>query len=154
MSVLPAFRLAQKALWHSSNLRFLLCFIFDNPLPVRILAGSYNGMYFQGSHFHDRKVDFSFLVGVGTMRMSGLTFFLSFGLHSGKNQLRPEIVPVVKSRMRNNYNTCCPISCGQKRSLVSSSPSLALLYLRYLPFITTNLLSMFLHSCQVLSEYQ
>ena len=48
--------LAQKALWHSSNLRFLLCFIFDNPLPVRILAGSYNGMYFQGSHFMTRKV--------------------------------------------------------------------------------------------------
>ena len=52
-----------EALWHSSYLWFLLCFIFDNPLSVRLLAGSYNGIYFHGSHFHDKESQFSFQVG-------------------------------------------------------------------------------------------
>ena len=42
---------AQKALWHSSTLSYFLCFIFDNSLPIRIYGGSYNGLYFQDSHF-------------------------------------------------------------------------------------------------------
>ena len=49
---------AQKALWHSSDLCFLLCFIFDNPLSVRLLARSYNRLYFQGCHFHDKESQF------------------------------------------------------------------------------------------------
>ena len=32
--------LAQKPVWHSSTLKFLLFFIFDNLLPVRTLGGS------------------------------------------------------------------------------------------------------------------
>ena len=35
-----------------------------NSRPVRILAGSYNGMYFEGSHFMTRKVIRSFQVGL------------------------------------------------------------------------------------------
>ena len=47
---------AQKALWHPSNLCFFRGLSVINSLPDRILAGSYNGMYFQGSHFMTRKV--------------------------------------------------------------------------------------------------
>ena len=46
---------AQKALWYSSTLSYLLCFIFDNSLPFRIYGGGYNGLYFQDSHFMTRK---------------------------------------------------------------------------------------------------
>ena len=51
---------AQKALWHSSNLSdledpVLWCFIFVKTLPIRILARSYNGFYFQGSRYYDQE---------------------------------------------------------------------------------------------------
>ena len=63
---------AQKALWHPSNLCFFRGLSVINSLPDRILAGSYNGMYFQGSHFMTRKVILSFQVGSGTMCTTGL----------------------------------------------------------------------------------
>merc|ERR1711867_317416 len=47
---------AQKALWHPSNLCFFRGLSVINSLPDRILAGSYNGMYFEGSHLMTRKV--------------------------------------------------------------------------------------------------
>ena len=77
----------QKAVWHSSTLKFLLCFIFDNSLPVRILGGSYNGFYFQGSDFITGK---SVLLSRWVLA-SCLPWvyprFLSFGYYTGKNQL-------------------------------------------------------------------
>ena len=42
---------AQKALWHPSNLSFFHGLSVIISLPVRILAGNYNGSHFQGSHF-------------------------------------------------------------------------------------------------------
>ena len=69
---------AKKALWHSSTLSYLLCFIFDNPLPVRILGGSYKWIVFPRQSFHDRKVGSSFQVGVGTMHTSGLSLVFKF----------------------------------------------------------------------------
>ena len=54
---------AQKALWHSSYLWFFCVLSLINSLPDRILAGSYNGMYFKGSHFMTRKVSSVFSGG-------------------------------------------------------------------------------------------
>ena len=63
---------AQKALWHPSSLFFFHGLSVINSLPDRILAGSYNGMYFQGSHFMTRKVILSFQVGFVTMCTTGV----------------------------------------------------------------------------------
>merc|ERR1711867_79740 len=70
--------LAQKALWHSSNIWFFFVLSLINSLPDRILAGSYNGMYFQGSHFITRRVGSVFPGGFGTMYTSGLTLVFEF----------------------------------------------------------------------------
>ena len=50
--------LAQKALWYPSSLWFFHGLSVIISLPVRILAGNYNGMHFQGSHFMTRKSRF------------------------------------------------------------------------------------------------
>ena len=64
---------AQKALWHPSSLCFFHGLSVIISLPDRILAGSYNGMYFQGSHFMTKKVGSVFPCGFSTICTSGLT---------------------------------------------------------------------------------
>ena len=63
-SLQRAFRLlsalAQKALWYPSSLYFFHGLSVIISLPVRILAGNYNGMHFQGSYFMTRKIQFWF----------------------------------------------------------------------------------------------
>ena len=71
---------AQKALWHPSSLCFFCGLSVINSLPDRILAGSYNGMYFQGSHFMTRKVGSVFLGGFVTMCTLGLTFVFKISI--------------------------------------------------------------------------
>ena len=78
---------AQKALWHSSTLSYLLCFIFDNSLPVRILGGSYNGFYFQGSYFITGKSVLLSRWVLASCLPWVYPWFLSFGYYTGKNQL-------------------------------------------------------------------
>ena len=54
---------AQKALWHPSSLYFFYGLSVIISLPDRILAGSYNRIYFQGSHFMTRKAGSGFPSG-------------------------------------------------------------------------------------------
>ena len=59
----------------------LLCFIFNNSLPVRILVGSYNEIW---------KLVLSFQVGVSTMRTWGLTsVFLFWSQYTAHMQVKP-----------------------------------------------------------------
>ena len=84
-SVLPAFRS-----WHRKLCSIQVIYgssVLDIPLSVVILAGSYNGMYFQGSHFMTRKVGSFFPDWWWHHEYFGSDFgFLSFGFHTGKNQ--------------------------------------------------------------------
>ena len=91
---------AQKALWYPSNLYFFCGLSVINSLPDRILAGSYNGMYFQGSHFITRKVRSVF--------PGGCRHHASIGLDSVFLNLVLSDHSFMKSRLgKVILNSCC-----------------------------------------------
>ena len=88
----------------------LLCFIFDNPLPVRILAGSYNGMYFQGSHFMTRKVG-SFFPG-GWWHHAYLGFNVNFFKFQSQYTAHMQVKPVITGKCVGSYFAYATLTTG------------------------------------------
>ena len=103
--------LAQKALWWSSILRFLLCFIFDNPWPVRFFRGSYNWIVFvRQSPLVKGKICFLLYISVDTIRALGLSSIFRFWPRPQvKNWFWPEVCRLLFiCFVFNNNNSTCP----------------------------------------------